>query len=84
MPVAVADAGPPATHAPEHDLGDLDYLKQSLESQLPSDAVLEHSRDKFDCCVPHTLSLSIVVFGASGDLAKKKTYPALFALFEQR
>ncbi len=25
--------------------------------------------------------LSIVVLGASGDLAKKKTYPALFALF---
>jgi hypothetical protein len=26
------------------------------------------------------ISLSIVVFGASGDLAKKKTYPALYAL----
>eukprot|EP00898_Chlorokybus_atmophyticus_P001026 jgi/Chlat1/1924/Chrsp153S02237 len=26
--------------------------------------------------------LSIVVFGASGDLAKKKTYPALFALYK--
>jgi len=25
----------------------------------------------------------VVVFGASGDLAKKKTYPALFALFRQ-
>jgi len=28
-------------------------------------------------------SFSIVVFGASGDLAKKKTYPALFELFGQ-
>lgn len=25
--------------------------------------------------------LSIIVLGASGDLAKKKTYPALFALY---
>ena len=25
--------------------------------------------------------LSICVFGASGDLAKKKVYPAIFALF---
>ncbi len=27
--------------------------------------------------------LSIVVLGASGDLAKKKTFPALFHLFQQ-
>lgn len=26
-------------------------------------------------------TLSIIVLGASGDLAKKKTYPALFDLF---
>ncbi|KAJ9530406.1 hypothetical protein QJQ45_000783 [Haematococcus lacustris] len=30
-----------------------------------------------------TLSLTIVVLGASGDLAKKKTYPALFALYQK-
>jgi glucose-6-phosphate 1-dehydrogenase len=29
-------------------------------------------------------ALSIVVIGASGDLAKKKTYPALFALFRNQ
>ena len=28
-------------------------------------------------------SLSIIVLGASGDLAKKKTFPALFHLFKQ-
>ncbi|PQP94653.1 glucose-6-phosphate 1-dehydrogenase cytoplasmic [Prunus yedoensis var. nudiflora] len=36
--------------------------------------------------VEHVLengSLSIVVLGASGDLAKKKTFPALFNLFQQ-
>mmetsp|Transcript_9660 Transcript_9660/g.12627 ORF Transcript_9660/g.12627 Transcript_9660/m.12627 type:complete len:503 (-) Transcript_9660:262-1770(-) len=29
----------------------------------------------------YTECLSIIIFGASGDLAKKKTYPALFELF---
>lgn len=36
--------------------------------------------------VEHVLengSLSIIVLGASGDLAKKKTFPALFNLFQQ-
>jgi len=28
--------------------------------------------------------LAIIVIGASGDLAKRKTYPSLFSLFEQR
>lgn len=28
-------------------------------------------------------SLSIIVLGASGDLAKKKTFPALFNLYRQ-
>ena len=27
--------------------------------------------------------LSIIVLGASGDLAKKKTFPALYTLFER-
>ncbi|KAJ2084234.1 Glucose-6-phosphate 1-dehydrogenase [Coemansia sp. RSA 988] len=31
----------------------------------------------------HDVLTTIVVFGASGDLAKKKTYPALFHLFQQ-
>jgi glucose-6-phosphate 1-dehydrogenase len=31
--------------------------------------------------IEYDLALSIVVFGASGDLAKKKTFPALFALY---
>jgi glucose-6-phosphate 1-dehydrogenase len=31
--------------------------------------------------VPAHLALSICVLGASGDLARKKTYPALFALY---
>ena len=33
--------------------------------------------------VPETGCLSIIVLGASGDLAKKKTFPALFHLYRQ-
>jgi len=40
-------------------------------------------RDHFVCKVPRDLALSIVVLGASGDLAKKKTFPALFALYSK-
>eukprot|EP00775_Hariotina_reticulata_P006254 gene6254-6492_t len=38
-------------------------------------------RDQFDAKTPSDITLSIVVLGASGDLAKKKTFPALFALY---
>lgn len=48
--------------------------------RLPSMASL---RDVFDAKVPADLTLSIVVLGASGDLAKKKTFPALFALYSK-
>jgi glucose-6-phosphate 1-dehydrogenase len=48
---------------------------------LSTMASLASLRDQFDARVPADLTLSIVVIGASGDLAKKKTYPALFALF---
>ena len=30
------------------------------------------------------LLLNVVVLGASGDLAKKKTFPALFALYQKK
>lgn len=33
--------------------------------------------------IPETGCLSIIVLGASGDLAKKKTFPALFNLYRQ-
>jgi glucose-6-phosphate 1-dehydrogenase len=48
---------------------------------LSAMASMASLRDQFDARVPADLTLSIVVIGASGDLAKKKTYPALFALF---
>ncbi|KAJ1859669.1 Glucose-6-phosphate 1-dehydrogenase [Coemansia sp. RSA 2703] len=37
-----------------------------------------------DEAAKHDVLTTIVVFGASGDLAKKKTYPALFHLFQQK
>jgi glucose-6-phosphate 1-dehydrogenase len=33
--------------------------------------------------VPETGCLSIIVLGASGDLAKKKTFPALYNLYRR-
>lgn len=44
---------------------------------------LSSIRDDWDCKVSPDITLSIVVLGASGDLAKKKTFPALFALYRQ-
>lgn len=38
---------------------------------------------KEDENMPETGCLSIIVLGASGDLAKKKTFPALFHLYRQ-
>lgn len=40
-------------------------------------------REDFDLVPDEKLCFTVVVLGASGDLAKKKTYPALFALFSK-
>ncbi len=54
----------------------------SRVSDAPSDPYgLVREGFELPPCHGDPLHLSIVVFGASGDLAKKKTYPALFALF---
>ncbi|KAI4348263.1 hypothetical protein L6164_009003 [Bauhinia variegata] len=47
-------------------------------ASLRSDSILSEIEN-----VPETGPLSIVVLGASGDLAKKKTFPALFHLYRQ-
>ena len=41
------------------------------------------SRDEVKCFIANKLVLTVVVLGASGDLAKKKTFPALFTLFKK-
>jgi hypothetical protein len=40
-------------------------------------------RDLHKCSIANKLCLTVVVLGASGDLAKKKTFPALFTLFKR-
>ena len=40
-------------------------------------------RDLQQCHIERKICLSVVVLGASGDLAKKKTFPALFTLFKR-
>lgn len=55
-------------------------------ASVPSKAVedpCKPSRDTFDHCPAESLVMTVVVLGASGDLAKKKTYPALFALYSR-
>lgn len=53
--------------------------KWSIETRAPlrNDSILKEEN------VPEIGCLSIVVLGASGDLAKKKTFPALFNLYRQ-
>ncbi|CAD7703420.1 unnamed protein product [Ostreobium quekettii] len=41
------------------------------------------ARDTMPFCDPSGICLTVVVLGASGDLAKKKTYPALYALYHR-
>ena len=54
----------------------LDLLRQSLKCVRE-----ENSRENADT---ESSSHIFVVFGASGDLAKKKIYPTLWALFKER
>ena len=50
------------------------------EDHMPKSA---HVKDETKCFIANKLVLSVVVLGASGDLAKKKTFPALFTLFRK-
>lgn len=56
---------------------------------MPSDPEPHHrpcsasTRDDIKCFIANKLALTVVVLGASGDLAKKKTFPALFTLFKR-
>ena len=42
------------------------------------------ARDLIQPHVPDDICLTVIVLGASGDLAKKKTFPALYTLFYRR
>eukprot|EP00887_Chlorella_sp_A99_P005935 scaffold29.g5935.t1 len=67
----------PASAASQHD---------SLASERLHDLDVDRSaseRDHWTCGIAGSLCLTVVVAGASGDLAHKKTYPALQFLFDQ-
>ena len=54
-----------------------------LATTVASSEASASDRDNVQCKVPHKLCFTVVVFGASGDLAKKKTFPALFLLYSR-
>ena len=61
---------------------DVQQALQVLGPPAPSD-IKAHDRDSIQCKVPKNLCFTVVVLGASGDLAKKKTFPALYLLFSR-
>eukprot|EP00917_Polyrhabdina_sp_WS-2016_P025960 GHVP01055830.1.p1 GENE.GHVP01055830.1~~GHVP01055830.1.p1 ORF type:complete len:811 (+),score=155.86 GHVP01055830.1:1042-3474(+) len=68
----------------------LDVFEQIMsrpdDASQPLAHVLQSGFIRVLCTPPaeeEKVGLSIIIFGASGDLAKKKTYPALFHLFCQ-
>jgi len=69
---------PAPTSAVQAPAAATEQTEQPRISRMSSMASL---RDQFDAKIPSDITLSIVVLGASGDLAKKKTFPALFALY---
>ncbi|AQK42732.1 Glucose-6-phosphate 1-dehydrogenase [Zea mays] len=52
-----------------------------VESGSPSEITLDEFEDLSALCKNDDSTVSITVVGASGDLAKKKIFPALFALY---
>ena len=61
---------------------DVQEALKVLGPPAPSD-IKAHDRDSVEVRVPKRLCFTVVVLGASGDLAKKKTFPALYLLFSR-
>ncbi|KAI3425139.1 hypothetical protein D9Q98_008910 [Chlorella vulgaris] len=57
-------------------------IAESPSTELQGEASGYCNRDEWHCGFSDELCLTIVVAGASGDLARKKTYPALQFLFQ--
>uniref|UniRef100_A0A7S0UPW7 Glucose-6-phosphate 1-dehydrogenase n=1 Tax=Polytomella parva TaxID=51329 RepID=A0A7S0UPW7_9CHLO len=57
--------------------------KDDVNPPVRQTSLMASARDDFHVNSVTQTILSIVVYGASGDLAKKKTYPAIFALFDK-
>ncbi|KAJ7945579.1 Glucose-6-phosphate 1-dehydrogenase [Quillaja saponaria] len=76
--VAIQDGAVETTVTPVEGASPIKNLKDGLLSVTPPDESKEGER--FDINGNES-SVSITVVGASGDLAKKKIFPALFALY---
>lgn len=59
-------------------VAELDEKQEAEQQAVAADPVLAYNLEKNDWTAS---SLSVVVLGASGDLAKKKIFPALFSLY---
>lgn len=58
-------------------------LKVLAPPETKENGAAASDRDNVKCKVSQKLCFTVVVLGASGDLAKKKTFPALFMLFSR-
>lgn len=90
-PVPSARIATPDDVTPEDRVGALPAIASSAKMNEASGEGMRPSRSSLELLTRVTSSLreglqlsthlTVVVLGASGDLAKKKTYPALFELF---
>ena len=55
----------------------------SFKRSASNNSLSASARDDIKYEVSDNLAFTVVVLGASGDLAKKKTFPALFTLFDK-
>ncbi len=55
----------------------------SFKRSPSNNSLSASARDDIKYEVSENLAFTVVVLGASGDLAKKKTFPALFTLFDR-
>jgi hypothetical protein len=78
---SAASAAASSTIAPQPQPPSL--LNPAASSPLRDRRVSASTRDDVRPGVPCDLTLTVAVLGASGDLAKKKTFPALFTLFHK-
>ena len=79
----VAHSLQPPTRAIMTSKEDRKEALKVLAPTVASGEVSASDRDNVQCKVPKKLCFTVVVLGASGDLAKKKTFPALFLLYSR-
>ena len=83
-PLAASPTYPPVTASPFSSIGPFIRIRTTDHTAMSSESSKKGSIPSMetsgDALTEETV---VVVLGASGDLAQKKTFPALFALFTQ-